>query len=134
MVSKKRHIVRARDVMQKGIVYINGMATVKEAAAKMRAEHTSALMVEKRHSDDAWAIISVQDLIKRVIIPGRSSSDVNVYEIMIKPILPVPAHMDILYVSRLIYRAGIWRAPVEEQGELVGMISLSSLILDNELF
>ena len=31
-------IIRARDVMHKGIVSIDGMATAKEAAAKMRSE------------------------------------------------------------------------------------------------
>jgi len=59
---------------------------------------------------------------------------VNVYEIMTKPVITVPADMDIRYVARLIFRAGIRRAPVEEHGEIIGMISLSSLILDNELF
>jgi len=134
MTSTKTPIVRTRDVMHKGIVSINGMATAKEAGAKMRAEKVSSLIVEKRHADDAWGIIAVQDLIKGVIIPGRSSVEVNVYEIMAKPVITVPADMDIRYVARLIHRAGIRRAPVEEQGELIGMVSLSSLILDNDLF
>jgi predicted transcriptional regulator len=42
--------------------------------------------------------------------------------------------MDIRYAVRLIYRAGIRRAPVEDKGELVGMISLISLILDANIF
>jgi len=134
MTSRKTPIVRARDVMHKGIISINGMATAKEAAAKMRAEKVSSLMVEKRHADDAWGIIAVQDLITGVTIPGRSSLEVNVYEIMAKPVITVPADMDIRYVAKLIHRAGIRRAPVEEQGELVGMISLTSLVLDNDLF
>ncbi len=134
MNSAKNPIVRARDVMHKGIVSINGMATAKEAGAKMRAEQVSSLIVEKRHADDAWGIIAVQDLIKGVIIPGRSSVEVNVYEIMAKPVITVPADMDIRYVARLIHRAGIRRAPVEEQGELIGMVSLSALVLDNDLF
>ena len=37
-----------------------------------------------------------------------------------------PADMDISYAARLIYRA--------DKGELVGMISLASFILDNKLF
>ena len=127
-------IIRARDMMHKKIVSIDGMATAREAAAKMRSEKVSSLLVKKRHTDDAWAILVVQDFIKGVIIPGRSPAEVNVYEIMTKPIITVPADMDIRYVARLIYRAGIRRAPVEDNGELIGMISLTSLILDNELF
>ena len=134
MESESVSIVRARDVMKKGIVSIDGMATARDAAAKMRAEKVASLLVNKRHPDDAWGIVVIQDLIKGVIMAGRSPVEVNVYEIMTKPIITVPADMDIRYVARLIYRAGIRRAPVEECGELIGMISLSSLILDNELF
>jgi len=134
MVPDSTSIIRARDVMNKRIVSIDGMATAKEAAAKMRSEKVSSLLVNKRHPDDAWGILVVQDFIKGVIIAGRSPSDVNVYEIMTKPVITVPADMDIRYVARLIYRAGIRRAPVEDGGELVGIISLTSLILDNELF
>lgn len=134
MTLTKTPIVRARDVIHKKIVSINGMATAKEAAAKMRGAQVPSLIVEKRHPDDAWGIIVVQDLIREIIISGRSSNDVNVYEIMAKPVITVPADMDIRYVARLLYRAGIRRAPVEEQGKLIGMVSLSSLILDNDLF
>ncbi len=134
MVSDKTLIIRAKDVMHQGIISIDGMATAKEAAAKMRSKKISSLLVDKRHPDDAWGIVVVQDFIRGVIIPGRSPSEVNVYEIMTKPIITVPADMDIRYVARLIYRADIRRAIVEEAGELIGMISLSSLILDNELF
>ncbi|MCK4502901.1 MAG: CBS domain-containing protein [Desulfuromonadales bacterium] len=134
MEPDRNTIIRAKDIMHKGIVTIDGMATASEAAAKMREEKVPYLLVEKRHDDDVWGILVVQDFIEGVIIPGRTPAEVNVYEIMTKPIFTVPANMDIRYVTRLIYRAGIRRAPVEEGGELIGMISLSSLILDNELF
>ncbi len=134
MTHDSTSIVRARDVMHKSIVSIDGMATAREAAAKMRAEKVTSLLVNKRNEDDAWGIVVVQDFVKGVLISGRSPSEVNIYEIMTKPVITVPADMDIRYVARLIYQAGIRRAPVEEGGKIVGMISLSSLILDNELF
>ena len=79
-------------------------------------------------------LVAVQDLVRGVLVPGRSPEEVNVYEIMTKPVITVPAKMDIRYVARLLYRAGIRRAPVEESGDIVGMVSLSSLILENDLF
>lgn len=130
----KNTIVRAKDVVSKGIVTIDGMATASEAAAVMRDKRTHYLLVEKRHADDAWGIVVVQDFIQGVLVAERSSEEVNVYEIMSKPVITVPADMDIRYVARLLFRAGIRRAPVEEAGELTGMISLSSLILENEIF
>jgi CBS domain-containing protein len=134
METDNRKIVRARDVMNKQYFTIDGMATAREAAAVMRSERIFSLLVKKRHENDAWGILVYQDFVKGVIMPGRSPDDVNVYEIMTKPIITVPADMDIRYAARLIYRAGIRRAPVEDKGEIIGMISLSSLILDNDLF
>jgi CBS domain-containing protein len=131
---EKKSIIRAKDVIEQGVVLIDGMATAQEAAAKMRSEKTRCLLVQKRHVDDAWGIVVVQDFIKGVLVAGRSPGEVNVYEIMTKPVIAVPADMDIRYVARLLFHAGIRRAPVEEDGEFIGIISLSSLILGNELF
>jgi CBS domain-containing protein len=120
--------------MHKGIVSIDGMATAREAVKKMKENNVFSLLVNKRHEDDAWGILGSQDIVKGVILPGRSLDEVNVYEVMTKPVITVPADMDIRYAVRLIYRAGIRRAPVDDKGELVGMISSISLILDGSVF
>ncbi|MFP3867147.1 MAG: CBS domain-containing protein [Desulfobacteraceae bacterium] len=122
-----------RDVMHQEVLSIDGMASAKEAAAKMRAFKVDELLVAKRNEDDAWGIITIMDLVKGVIVPGRDAENVFVYEIMTKPVITIPAQMDIRYAIRLIQRIGIHHAPVEHLGEIVGMISLSSLILDNDI-
>lgn len=134
MSTAKTPIIRARDVMRVDLVTIEGLATIKEAAEKMRAEHVSCLLVEKRNADDAWGIVAIRDLIQGVIIPRRSSTDVNVFEVMTKPVITVPADMDIRYVASLLHRTGLSRVPAEENGELIGMVSLSSLILYETIF
>lgn len=130
----RRSFQSAREVMVKGVVFVDGMATAKEAVELMRGEKVEALVVKKRYPQDAYGIVVVQDLIRGVIIPDRTSEEVNVYEIMTKPTISVPADMDVRYVARLLVRAGLRMAPVEENGEYIGMISLSTLILDNVLF
>jgi CBS domain-containing protein len=110
------------------------MASAKDAAAMMRASKVSEILVAKRNDDDAWGIITIMDLVKDIIVPNRDSENIFVYEIMTKPVITVPAQMDIRYGIRLIQRLGIRRAPVEHLGEIVGMATLSSLILDHDLF
>ena len=126
-------IIRVRDVMNKEVLSINGMASAKEAAAKMRAFKASELLVEKRNEDDAWGIITIMDLVRGVVVPGHDAESVFVYEIMTKPVITIPAQMDIRYAIRLIQRIGIHHAPVDHMGEIVGMITLNSLILDNHI-
>jgi signal-transduction protein with cAMP-binding, CBS, and nucleotidyltransferase domain len=119
--------------MHSEILSIDGMATVKMAADKMRQEQVSELLVERRHEDDAWGIITIMDIVEGVLVPGQDADDVSVYEIMTKPVITVPAVMDIRYATRLIHRMKIHRAPVEHMGEIVGMVTLDSLILEHEL-
>lgn len=133
-MTEEKKIIRARDVMRTKLITIDGMATVKEAADKMREEHVTHLLVKKRTPDDAWAIVSIRDLVQGVIIPGRMAEDVNIFEVMTKPVITVPAEMDIRYVARLLHNTGLNRVPVEENGQLLGMISLSSLILNESIF
>jgi predicted transcriptional regulator len=133
-MNTKRSFQSARDVMTKKVVLIDGMATAKEAVEIMRKEKVEALIVEKRHPQDACGIVMVHDFIKGVIIPDKTSEEVNVFEIMTKPAISVPANMDMRYVANLLIKVGLWIAPVEENGEYIGMVSLSDLILDNILF
>ena len=126
-------IVRTRDVMSKEVLTIDGMASAKEAVAMMRSSLATELLVAKRNDDDAWGIITVMDLVKNVIVPGRDAEKVFVYEIMTKPVITVPTQMDIRYVIRLMQRIGVRRAPVEDKGEIVGMITLYDLVLNNEI-
>ena len=122
-------VVQAKDIMRPNVVSIDGMATIREAVTKMRSENVTALIVSKRDRNDAWGIVTVSDLVREVLAPGRSPDSINVYEIMTKPVISVPPDMDIRYVARLLRRVGVRKAPVEDQGELLGMISLSDLVL-----
>ncbi len=133
-MNQKRSFQSARDVMAENVVYIDGMATAKEAVDIMRSKKVEALIVKKRHPQDACGIVVVHDFINGVIIPDKTSEEVNVFEIMTKPVISVPANMDVRYVARLLMRADLRLAPVEENNEYIGMVSLSTLILDNMLF
>ena len=130
----KREYQSAKDAMVKNIIFIDGMATAKEAVDLMREKNIEALIVEKRNEHDAYGIVVVQDFIKGVIIQERTSEEVNVFEIMTKPVVSVPGKMDVRYVARLLVRTGLRMAPVEEDGKYIGMISLPSIILDNLSF
>ncbi len=126
-------IVKVQDVMKSDVLTVDGMNTAKEAAEIMRSTKVSELLVSKRSEDDAWGIITVSDLIGKILVPDRNAENVYVYEIMTKPVITIPAQMDIRYAVRLLHRTDVQRAPVEDMGQIVGMITLQSLILDNDL-
>jgi signal-transduction protein with cAMP-binding, CBS, and nucleotidyltransferase domain len=126
-------IIRVRDLMHKEVLSIDGMASAKEAAAMMRKSGVTELLVSKRDDNDAWGIVTVMDIIKGVFVADQDAETVFVYEIMTKPVITLPAQMDIRYAIRLLDRVGIRRAPVEDQGNIVGMVTLYSVILNADI-
>lgn len=124
-----RKITRVRDVMKTQFDLIDGMTTVAEALNAMQHVETKALIVKKRHADDEYGMVLISDIARQVLAKDRSPERVNVYEIMAKPVISVDPGMDIRYCARLFERFDLSRAPVVENGEVVGIVSFTDMVL-----
>jgi len=125
----ERKIVRVRDVMKTQFDVVDGMTTVSEALRRMKHVETKSLIVDKRHDDDEYGIVLISDIAREVLARDRSPDRVNVYEIMSKPVVYVDPAMDIRYCARLFDRFGLGRAPVVENGNMVGIVSYTDMVL-----
>jgi len=121
--------VRVRDVMKPQFDVVDGITTVTEALEKMQHVDTKSLLVDKRHDDDEYGIVMLSDIARNVIAKDRSPDRVNIYEIMSKPVITVDPSMDIRYCARLFERFALSRAPVVDNGKLVGVISYTDMVL-----
>jgi signal-transduction protein with cAMP-binding, CBS, and nucleotidyltransferase domain len=108
---------------------VDGMDTVATALEKMFHIETKSLIVKKRHSDDEFGLVMLSDIARLVLAMDRAPERVNIYEIMTKPALTVSPNMDIRYCARIFSRFELSRAPVVEQGEVVGIVSYTDMVL-----
>lgn len=121
---------RARDVMKTAFDVVNGKDTVRQALARMEHPETGVLLVDKRNADDEYGIVLLADIARQVLAQNRSPDRVNVYEIMSKPVLGVPADMALRHCARMFERFGIGNAPVlEGSGNVIGIISYADMVL-----
>jgi CBS domain-containing protein len=120
-------MMRAKQIMTQDVATIRGSATVAEAVKLLRLKELRALIVEPRHSGDAYGIITETDIAGKVIAYGKDPQTMRVYEVMTKPCVVVNPDLDVEYVARLFANTGVWRAPVI-QGELLGIISVTDII------
>jgi CBS domain-containing protein len=90
-------------------------------------------VVRKRHDDDEFGMVMISDIARQVLAQDRAPDRVNIYEIMSKPLLSVPPDMDIRYCARLFNRFDLSRAPVLDQGEIIGIVSLTDLVMKGML-
>ena len=128
-MSEARKVIRVRDVMKVGVDMVDGLTTVQEALDKMRHVETKCLIVNKRHDDDEYGLLLISDIARKVLAMDRAPDRVNVYEIMAKPVICVDHDMDIRYCARLLDRFEISRAPVLEGRQVIGIVSLTDLVL-----
>lgn len=119
-----------RDVMANTYVMVDGLKTVHEGIVLAKEHQVKALVVNKRHDDDEYGIVLMNDIAKKVLAQNRSSHRTNIYEIMTKPALSVDPNMNVKYCARLFERFGISRAPVIEAGQIIGMVSYNNIVVN----
>ncbi|MCG6860117.1 MAG: CBS domain-containing protein [Chromatiaceae bacterium] len=124
-----KKIVRVRDVMKTKFDTVDGIDTVAHALDTMAHVETKTLIVRKRHADDTIGIVVIADISRQVLAKDRAPDRVNIYEIMSKPVLSVNPEMDIRYCARLFARFDLTRAPVVEDGEVIGIVSLTDMVV-----
>jgi len=124
-----KQLVRVRDVMSTEFEVVDGMTTITTALQKMKQMQTKMLIIDKRHEDDEYGVVMISDIARHVLARDKSPDRVSAYEIMTKPVVCVEADMDIRYCARLFEKFGLSRVPVKEQGKIVGIVSLTRLVL-----
>lgn len=128
-MSPEKKVMRVRDVMKKEFDLVDGKITVMNALRTMKHVETKTLIVDKRHENDEYGILLISDIAKKVLAKDRSPDRTNVYEIMSKPLLPIDPEMDIRYCARFLERFGLSRAPVLEDGKVIGVVSFTDMVL-----
>jgi CBS domain-containing protein len=120
-------MIKAEEIMTKDVVTISGSASVAEAVALMKEKQLRALVVDRRHADDPYGIVTETDIVYKVAAYGKDPKQMKVYEIMTKPCITVNPELGAEYVARLFATTGIRRAPVIK-GKLLGIISVSDIL------
>lgn len=129
MNQQQRKIIRVRQVMKAHYDLIDGLTTVTEALKKMKHVENKSLIIDKRHEDDEYGFLLLSDIARGVLAKDRSPDRVTVYEIMAKPVITVDPEMDIRYCARLFERFSLSRAPVVENGKVIGIVSFTDMVL-----
>lgn len=127
---KHEPYIKVTEVMSRDIHVIDGMATVRQAMEKMKAEGISSLAVERRDDKDEYGMIVVTDIAREVVAKNLSFDRVQVYEIMRKPALTIDQAMDLRYAIRLLVQFGVRRALVlDGERRLQGVVTLRDMVL-----
>jgi CBS domain-containing protein len=113
------------EIMVKKVVRIASDATVKDAANLMNHHDIGCLIV----ADDGRVsgIMTERDVLRRVVAVSKDPEKTSVSEVMSKPLIVGGPSMYVEDAARQMFRRNIKKLPIVENGELVGMITLSDI-------
>ena len=117
----------AADVMTKHVVDIEPGATVADAIEKMKQWNVTSLLVARKDATDTWGFMSQTDVIEKVVAEGLDPDEVQVHEIMTKPVITVPSNCSLQDCAALMSRADIRRVMVFDGQDIVGVVSSSDI-------
>lgn len=123
----------AKDIMNPNVATIVRDASAMDAMIRMNDERISSLMVEKSNPRDTYGIVTMGDIVCKVVAKGKSLHDVKVHEIMVKPCIWVIPDMSVKHVARLFANNDISRAPVIDNNQMVGIITFHDILADAAL-
>jgi CBS domain-containing protein len=122
--------LRARDVMNRQFVLVSPLETVHDAIARLKeCGNCQVAIVDRADEDDAYGIMTFQEIVYRVISKSLSPTRTRVGEIMSKPLIVVNPTLRLPFVAQLFSRFNIQNAIVIEEHQLVGVISSADLVL-----
>ena len=128
-MTEHRKVIRVREVMKTHVDRVDGLTSVADALRQMKHVETKCLLVNKRHPEDEFGIVLISDIARSVLANDRAPERVHIYEIMSKPVISVDPDMDIRYCARLFDKFGLSRAPVVENGDMIGIVSYTDMVL-----
>ncbi|MGQ9489124.1 MAG: CBS domain-containing protein [Anaerolineae bacterium] len=120
--------LRARDVMNRQFILVSPLDSVQEAVEKMIGCNCQVAIVDRVDEDDAYGILTFQEVVYRVIAKSLPPTRTRVADVMVKPLIVVNPNLRLPFVAQLLARVGIQNAIVIEEHKLAGVVSSSDLV------
>jgi len=118
--------LHVKDVMVTSIITIDAEDTVKKAAELMEKHDIGCLIVISY--GNPIGIITERDVLKKLVLQRRDPMKTKVGNIMSAPLITSHPQNDIRDAVRLMNERRIKKLPVIEDGNLIGLVSLTDVM------
>ncbi|KPQ34960.1 MAG: CBS domain [Phormidesmis priestleyi Ana] len=121
------------NIMTTEVFTIRSSAKVTQAIALMQEKQVRSLIVEREVKGGAYGIVTERDIVYGVTAKSADPTKVMVCEIMKKPCVTVEPDLSISAVANRFLEAGIQRAPVVQADQLLGIVSITDIIMKSNI-
>jgi len=117
------------DIMTEDVQVIDRLATVADAIVQMQTYGVRSLIVERPSPDLPYGVLTERDIVYKVFARNLEPDRVRVQDIMRQPCIALEPHLSLIEAAQVMSDAGIQRAPVIQSGQLLGIVSVTDLVM-----
>jgi len=121
-------IMKITDIMTKDLVRVEENTVIAWVISKMKHFKIRSLIVERVDKNEPYGMITVRDVVYKVIAKGLDPETVEVKDIMSEPAVYVSSDMDVKKVAQFMAEKGVSRVLVKKENKLVGIASLLDIL------
>ena len=111
-------------VSNRRVVSLPADASVRDAAARMKASHVASVVVTESGDDHLEGIFTERDLTERVVAGGLDPERTRLSEVMTPCPITVGLETSVRDALRRMSDNGLRHLPIVEGGTVVGVISM----------
>ncbi len=119
-------IVSVLEETEAQVLSVSPETTVLAAVEEMIRHHARALLVADDHGP--IGMLSVRDVLSRVVLPGRDATATHVADVMTRDVVSVPVAVDPSEALALMAERHVHYLPVVESDTVVGVVTLDDLV------
>jgi CBS domain-containing protein len=118
--------MKVKDVMHRGVEWVDPMTPIAEIARKMRDEDIGAIPIGE--NDRLVGMVTDRDIVCRGIAGGKECGELTARDVMSKPIVYARCDEDVEDALHIMEKNQIRRLPViDENKRLAGMLSIGDV-------
>ncbi|MEW6053157.1 MAG: CBS domain-containing protein [Nitrospirota bacterium] len=116
--------MKVEEVMTKKVEMIDGKASIYDAIERMIDKRIRSLLVKPGDENDVYGVITVRDIVFKVLVKNLNLNKTKVGEITSKPLVCINKGVELDHAVSLMTKFNISRVFVCEGKEISGIISL----------
>jgi CBS domain-containing protein len=120
--------VPVTEAMDENVIILKESASINECAKVMEARGVSSVLVKDSNSGSIRGIVTERDILYRGVAKNLEMFKVSIDKIMSSPILTIDKGKPSVEAIRIMRTNHIRRLPVVDNGNVIGMVSLMSLV------
>ncbi len=119
---------KVKDIMNTKLETITPDSKVYDAIEKLVDRRMRSIVVLPKDEKDVYGVITVRDIVFKVIAKNLDPHRVKVEEISSKPVISIDKETELEHLIKLMEKFNIARVFVHEGKDIVGVVSLFDVL------